>query len=330
MTRVVYTLRGIDDSSSANTQRPRNMELYATGLNAWGQLSFDGNGTDQDPDDTSLFTCVLRDDDISGVTPFQSFTLVHTSSGTRKTGFIPREEAALSALGSTAFPHLARAANGILVVDDTHPALQAVSNLRSTKLTQLFRTPPPIRQLVAYDTGFAALSPSGNVWTWGDERYGGCLGRDLSQSRAETPSIVTDLLYLPTGPITKIAAGGYVLAALTAGHDLYVWGHAGRATVAGLGGLELGDVPEPVVIEDHDIADIAVGEAHVIALTTTGEVFVIGSNSNGQLGLGAEVSSADSWTKVSVDAVDSHNKEVVAVTAGPRNSFLVVRNKPDC
>src|SRR5205085_1825986 len=99
---------------------------------------------------------------------------------------------------------------------------------------------------------------------------------------------------------------------------------------AGLGGLELSDVPEPVVIEDHDIADIAVGEAHVIALTTTGEVFVIGSNNDGQLGLGSEVPSAGSWTKVSIEPVGPHNKEVVAVAAGPRNSFVLVRSKPDC
>lgn len=179
---------------------------------------------------------------------------------------------------------------------------------------------PDIIQLVAYSTGFAALSAQGQVWTWGDERYVACLGRDL-EIDATIPGQVTDLSDLPTGPITKLSAGGYVLAALTAGNDLYIWGHGGRAAAAGLAGLEVVDEPMPVVIEDHDIADIAVGEAHLVALTTSGEVFVIGSNSNGQLGLGREVEAVDSWTKVSVEKQTAF----VSVAAGPRSSFLLAK-----
>jgi hypothetical protein len=37
-----------------------------------------------------------------------------------------------------------------------------------------------IIQLVAYDTGFVALSKHGQVWTWGDERYSSCLGRETA------------------------------------------------------------------------------------------------------------------------------------------------------
>lgn len=190
------------------------------------------------------------------------------------------------------------------------------------RTSELFPSSVDIAQLVAYDAGFAALSTSGQVWTWGDERYASCLGRDGADARdCNTPSLVTGLLDLPTGPITKIAAGGYVVAALTSGNDLYVWGHAGRAVAAGLSGLEIADDPTPVVLEDRDIADIAVGEAHLVALATTGEVFVIGSNSNGQLGQPG-TKSAETWTKL-----DLGEKHVVAVAAGPRNSFSVVRSK---
>lgn len=37
-------------------------------------------------------------------------------------------------------------------------------------------------QVVAYEVGFAALTPDGNVWTWGDSRYPGCLGRNAHQT----------------------------------------------------------------------------------------------------------------------------------------------------
>ncbi|KAK5661480.1 hypothetical protein OQA88_11384 [Cercophora sp. LCS_1] len=194
-------------------------------------------------------------------------------------------------------------------------------------MNELFPPSTVLKQLVAYDAGFAALTADGEVYAWGDERYAACLGRDLTDGvdPASSPGLVTDLLDLPTGPIVKLSAGGYVLAALTAGKDLYVWGHAGRAAVAGLSGLDVTDVPTPVLIEEHDIADMAVGEAHLIVLTMTGEVYVIGSNGNGQLGLGLDVKEAESWTKVSIAGREEGNM-IMGVAAGPRNSFLTVQH----
>ena len=40
-----------------------------------------------------------------------------------------------------------------------------------------------ITQLVAYETGFAALTARGDVVTWGDERYAACLGREVTDAR---------------------------------------------------------------------------------------------------------------------------------------------------
>lgn len=34
----------------------------------------------------------------------------------------------------------------------------------------------PVKQLAAYDTGFAALLEDGSVWVNGDERFPNCLG----------------------------------------------------------------------------------------------------------------------------------------------------------
>lgn len=183
---------------------------------------------------------------------------------------------------------------------------------------QTFPRLPQCQQLVAYETGFAALTRKGDVYTLGDERYSACLGRETSPaSPADEPGLVTALQDLPTGPISKIAAGGYVLAALTSGNDLYIWGgHPGRKTIP----ANVTDEPLPVDIEDNDIADVAVGETHIIALTTNGDVFVIGENGNGQLGLPSK--SVDSWSRVSLNLKD--DRTVVGVQAGARNSFLLV------
>ncbi|KAK0639347.1 regulator of chromosome condensation 1/beta-lactamase-inhibitor protein II [Cercophora newfieldiana] len=330
------------------------MELYAAGFNAWGQLQFGKDEqTNEEPDDIPTFTRVLRDDNgIDGIHPFPSYTIVHTkTSGVLTAGLIPKADLPLTTLPHPSYSHFARASNGLSVFNDTHlPLSPLFPQPPWTPLSSLFpantNIPSTVTQLISYTTGFAALStfPDGStqVYTWGDERYAACLGRDIPASSdtngaadsqgetevevvATTPGIVTDLSDLPTGPITKLAAGGYVLAALTAGKDLYIWGHGGRAAAAGLRGLGVSGETMPIVIEDYDIEDVAVGEGHVVVLTTSGEVFVIGSNSNGQLGLGQEVKGVESWTRVSIKS----EGDIVGVAAGPKCSFLLVRDTVD-
>lgn len=186
---------------------------------------------------------------------------------------------------------------------------------------QDFQGLPHCTQVVAYDIGFAALFADGSVYTWGDERYKACLGRDVSEANpAEKPGLVSALQELPTGPIVKIAAGGYILAALTAGSDLYLWGgHPGRQTVP----TEVTDEPKPIVVEEEDIVDVAIGQSHLLVLTTKGSVYAIGGNENGQLGL-LSASKIDTWTLIELDL--QHGSSVVGLAAGPRASFIVINS----
>lgn len=75
--------------------------------------------------------------------------------------------------------------------------------------------------------------------------------------------------------------------------------------------------------EGKDVADMAVGDAHMIILTTGGEVYVIGENRNGQLGLPG-VGSVKTWTRVNVNL---EGAIITGLAAGPRSSFLIVRNR---
>lgn len=136
-----------------------------------------------------------------------------------------------------------------------------------------------------------------------------------------------ELQDLPTGKIKKIAAGGYVLLALTEGNDLYAWGgHPGRpALIEGISGS-----PTPVIVEEHDIMDCAVGESHIIVLTEEGHVYVVGDNTNGQLGL--PVKRVASWAKVTMPFTSGQSSVVVvvvvvAVEAGPRSSFVLTKHQ---
>jgi hypothetical protein len=51
------------------------------------------------------------------------------------------------------------------------------------QLFKTFNNTGPVIQLLAYETGFVALTPDGQVFTWGDERYAACLGRDPTVGR---------------------------------------------------------------------------------------------------------------------------------------------------
>lgn len=197
----------------------------------------------------------------------------------------------------------------------------SMSDLVSGHKKAIYSGFPELAALVAYDAGFAALSATGRVWTWGDERYGACLGREITDAcPAAKPREVADLKDLPTGPVTKLAAGGYLLAAITSGKDLYAWGgHPGRKAVL----KEVSVQPSPVLIDEHDIIDVGIGDSHLIALTSDGQVFVIGDNGNGQLGLSVE--SAPSWTKVNLEL--GEEQHVTGVAAGPKNSFIIVGNQ---
>ncbi|KAJ9141891.1 RCC1/BLIP-II protein [Pleurostoma richardsiae] len=301
------------------------MELYGTGFNAWNQLRFDcaAQGPDEESDDIHSFTCVLRDELIGRPRSFLSYTSVETSSGVKTAGAVPSDHDRLGSLNAVVYTDFAEAANESVVAitdDGIIHQYASLKDLLDGRQGKMFAGLPAVKQVIAYDTGFAALSTTGQVWTWGDERYGACLGRDLADSAADEPGLVSALEDLPTGPITKIAAGGYALAALTEGNDLYAWGgHAARRSIV----QDLTGDPTPIIVEEDDIVDFDVGESHMIALTVSGDVFVIGENGNGQLGL--DCKTADSWMKVDLDI--SSRRKIVGVAAGLRTSFILIQQQ---
>ncbi|RYO86529.1 hypothetical protein DL766_003026 [Monosporascus sp. MC13-8B] len=187
------------------------MELYATGFNAWWQLEFnDASESSKELDDIQSFRSVLKDRSLIG-RPYAFLACT----------FVWHEKEKL---------------------------VKEYSSLSLAEIGQAQASYPgldEIVQLVAYETGFAALSMQGDVATWGDERYAASLGREVTQeSPAEYPGAVRELEELPTGKIKKIVAGGYVVLGLTEGNDLYAWGgHPGRpALIEGISGS-----PTPMV-----------------------------------------------------------------------------------
>ncbi|KAI0853754.1 RCC1/BLIP-II [Daldinia vernicosa] len=293
------------------------MELFATGFNAWRQLQFNNEqNTSSEPHDLESFQSILKDNFIGRPCSLLSCTFVRTSSGIRNAGFVEDIPKTLKEklLSSTA----AIAWNGTIAEYDGRDTIYQYSSI-GTRERQEFPDMGNIVQLVAYETGFVALSDDGHVWTWGDERYSACLGRPVTHSSpAERPGLVEELEDLPTGKIKKISAAGYLILALTEGYDLYAWG--GRP---GQNALldDISSSPIPVVVEESDIVDCGVGESHIIVLSSEGHVYVIGDNGNGQLGL--PDSEASSWTKVPLHL--EVGQVVCGVEAGRSTSFILAK-----
>ncbi|RWA11631.1 hypothetical protein EKO27_g3482 [Xylaria grammica] len=304
----------------APTGQVYKMHLYAAGLNAWRQLEFlSPKSSTEEPDDIAAFQKVLSDELIEVQYASLACTIVNTSAGLQYAGSVDdgiecglKEEL----LSSTA----AIAGNGCVAIYNEHGVI--IQHESQPRLTQEGRKIFPgiydIIQLLAYDTGFVALSRDGKVWTWGDERYSATLGREVTiSSPADSPGLVEDLENLPSGKIKKIAAAGYTIIALTEGHDLYAWGgHPSRQPIL----QTLSDHPIPVDVKENDILDCSVGETHMIVLTTGGDAYTIGENSNGQLGLPSQ--KTVEWVKIPL----SPREAIVGVRAGQRSSFIVTKD----
>lgn len=177
--------------------------------------------------------------------------------------------------------------------------------------------------IVAGATHFVALC-DGSVYTWGDPRYPAPLGRMDPDTRPAdapgtgVPGVVYDLEDLEDDEkVVKLAACGYLTAALTKGGDCYVWG----APELGWSGS-----PEPL---DFNVVDVAVGEQFVVLIAKKDdgarELWVRGKSRHGELGLRDEAVKIEDWTRVELSV--PLDKELVQVVTGAGCVVLAVRTK---
>lgn len=182
-------------------------------------------------------------------------------------------------------------------------------------------------QLVAGIGTFMVLMEGGEVYTWGDPRYQS-LGRSIADVPAFRPGLVEALGGLK---VSKVAAGGWMNAALTEDRAAYVWGAgmpgtdktikllqeagAGEVALVSISSSRDGDV-EPL-----DIMDVGVGDNHIAIVTDGGRLFIVGNNKNGQLGLSSDEAWVDEWTDAPRVANKSNFRGIVC---GPQATFASV------
>ncbi|ETS77376.1 hypothetical protein PFICI_11250 [Pestalotiopsis fici W106-1] len=301
------------------------MQLYTSGFNAWDQLNF-GKGeqkSEEQPSDYRDFVEVFADDRIDKVWASLTAVRVESSNGTHVAGCLEdwcdtQSDIFSPTVAVTGAYWLAAYGRNTKTVHQ----YQSPNHYLEGQIHDIFHDLGNIIQITSYETGFVALSDEGKVWSWGDGRFSACLGREVTDEfPANAPGLVTDLVELPTGKITKIAAGGYLVMALTEGNDLYAWGgHPGLPAM--FDGLS--ESPTPVDVDDSDVVDFSVGSSHAALLSKDGHLFAVGDNTNGQLGLPRK-EKLHSWTRVPIALGPS--KTIISVVCGPRNTLFVVNSK---
>jgi hypothetical protein len=160
--------------------------------------------------------------------------------------------------------------------------------------------PADVVQVAARYSSSAAVTSSGEVWTWGDNMEGelgnGSFGFDKFVSH---PARVENL-----PPIEMIAVGGSYMAALTRDGDLWVWGANQRGEL----GVGDGDVRYPLPTRltlNGPVETVACGASHTIAVMKSGKVLAWGDNALGALGIG---STTNSPVPVEVSGLPGHGK----------------------
>ena len=180
-------------------------------------------------------------------------------------------------------------------------------------------------QLVANNGTFMVLMEGGEVYTWGDPRYQS-LGRKIADTPAQRPGMLEALGGLK---IVKVAAGGWMCAALAQDRAAYIWGAGAPGTDNTLQTLREAEAGEVVLIsipstqndaaEPLDIIEIGVGDNHIAVLADGGRLFVAGDNKNGQLGLDHDEAWVDDWAEV--PNADS-TSNFCGIVCGPKATFV--------
>ncbi|CAN9433203.1 unnamed protein product [Alternaria sp. RS040] len=215
------------------------------------------------------------------------------------------------------------------------------------EVTCLPYTSPSRPQHVVNATTTTALDANMRVWTsTSDPRYPKCLGRSYDGGFDISP-----LPYLEESCIQKIAAGGYMSAAVSSDGELFVWGQACPGAGKELDVLKVSGVEVQAtgigVDEEQDefvkcldvridgqvarVYDVMVGHGHILVaaeLCRMGEetksvLFAAGDDSENQLGLETGADFKESFEEVA----SLRDKRIVQLEAAGWSTYAVLLEK---
>ncbi|CAI9096909.1 OLC1v1033170C2 [Oldenlandia corymbosa var. corymbosa] len=165
----------------------------------------------------------------------------------------------------------------------------------------------------------AAITNSGELYTWGRDEGDGRLGLGPGRGPNETGglSVPTKVKALPVA-VAAVSCGGFCTMALTEQGQLWNWG-ANSNYELGRGDKLGGWKPQPIPsLLDICIVQIASGGYHSLALTDKGEVLSWGHGGHGQLG---HSSIANHKIPTRIEALA--NERVIHIACGGSSSAAI-------
>lgn len=144
---------------------------------------------------------------------------------------------------------------------------------------------------VAYVSGggahSAAITSSGDLYTWGRDEGEGRLGHGEDLITDEGAVNIPLKVHLMPEPVVSVSCGGFFTLALTSGGKAWSWG-ANANFELGRGDNHSRSKPSIIPeIEGMHVVQIACGGFHSAVLTSDGRVLTWGRGGNGQLGHGS-------------------------------------------
>jgi hypothetical protein len=161
------------------------------------------------------------------------------------------------------------------------------------------------------DASGAALTETGNVWTWGthDSTY-----KKLGQASASTSSTPKQINFSSaTGTITKITCGHYHTVALDSSGDVWFWGK--NEINSDSWPSSITDEPQKVV-DGKNIIGLSQSYGTMYAWDATGKMWNAGNNWEGQIGDGTTTANSSGKTLTEVTYFSSNNITINKVYAG--------------
>ena len=243
-------------------------QLYAFGLNLWGQLGSATNGGTFNPNSTpALVSFPGASGQVIQIAVGGDHSLALTSTGQ------------LYAFGNNYYGQLGNATNNGTDNPNSTPALVGLPGASGR-----------VVQIAAGLFHSLALTSTGQLYAFGNNYYGQ-LG-NATNNGTENPSPTPALVGLPgaSGPVIQIAGGFYHSLALTSTGQPYAFGRnssgqLGSVTNSGTNNPS----PTPALVglpgASGQAIQIAAGYAHGLALTSTGQLYAFGANQVGELGI---------------------------------------------
>ncbi|KAB5581409.1 hypothetical protein PHYPO_G00175350 [Pangasianodon hypophthalmus] len=174
----------------------------------------------------------------------------------------------------------------------------------------------PVVQVACGDFHSLALTKGGEVFSWGQNKYGQ-LGLGKSVDLQPEPALVRFLVGVP---VIQISAGGAHTLALALSAQVFCCG----ANSVGQLGLKRTDVKGRFAVcavpalRNLGVSSISCGAAHTAVLTKAGEVYTFGEGADGQLG---HNSTNNELLPRKVEGIDGPAKQV---TCGSHHTLVLM------